>query len=411
MTEKVLFVQTLYKHITRPSDYLERFDQILHHLEAVYDAPNIDARMRRLCENIAIEYLTKAILKAGREHVRDKYLTSTGGSSLLSSARVSSVWHFSSLENELSDAADRVSESLFDEANDVLCWDLDLGKLASFPTNETCTAENVTCPAGLHRAKMLLAKQYAIAYAKTQTFCRQALTSESYTPFDTDDQCMRYMRQYMPLHMPQIEEAVKRSLLSHDFGGSRHIRILDVGAGPGTLYCVLAAMFGRGENVLSNYTFEYCPLEPSSVFADFFRIVGQNVKQKYVEIGRLYKCNLGEIDVKELQNFDWIFVGNAVTAMVASSSAEAHVAMRNVAMTIRNAFDRSRADRPLLTIAENSGTNKFDQFCKMLADLGLHMVRNKADIECDGSWISQCKFLVTRKISHHPKLFLSTYTH
>lgn len=399
----------LYKYITDTGQYIGRFEEICSLLEGVYIQEACDARTRTMCEDIMIEYLANGIAGAGFEPMRCSCNSMGNHAGVCTNARVRSLWDLrpDELAHEIWEAGTRVAESLFDAASSMLKLELKLEELVDAPRHQTCRAALLQCPAGLHDAKEQLWRTYPAAYAQTQTFVKQSLDSSVYTRFDEPEQCMRYLRQYMPLHMPQIEEAVRRTLEAHNEhgnpGDTSQIRILDIGAGPGTLYCVLAAMFGRQDEALRNCTFEYCPLDPSKVFLDFVRIICANVTHDRLKLGHQFNCSLDDMPEKDLRGIDWFFLGNVVTPMLASTPDVASVAHR-----IGHAFTASVAKTTLLTIAENSGTANFFQFCKALEEEGLSRICDE-ETGCDGSWISGCSFFVTRSANHQPWLRLACY--
>ena len=394
----------LYKYITSADQYAERFYEIIQLLESVYKQYE-DARTRILCENIIIEYFAKSFIKTKNTAIKD--LCEINKSALLNSARVKSLWKCKDDEfpHEYAEATIRVAENFYDEANVVLSTFLVLEVPLHKEMFHVCPAHGCHCPSGLHKAKECLATKYSQAYQRTGVFVKQALTSKVYTAFDDYDKCMRYLRQYMWLHMPQIKEAVTQSLRYHCFGEDAHIRVLDVGAGPGTLYCVLAAMLANEEQILDGYSFEYCPLDPSKEFLDFFNVIAENVQHDRLKVGVRYNLKIDQMQVSDLRNIDWIFLCNAVTPMVASTPNIGEVAKR-----ITDSFAESCGQLPLVTIAENSKTDSYEDFCQGLQRCGLKKLNVAYSPFCDGSWLGGCAFFVTKMSNHRPGLKLGCFT-
>lgn len=384
-----------FKDITDTTrDYRDRFTEIISLLQATWHATR--ARDRSQCEDLAIEFYATAILEnrqAGHDVHREfcSLFTSPAHRAkfpILSGARIAAVLTLppDRLTTEQEEAAIRTSEAFYDEAARLIPLPAARPKV-SFNV-PACQQHTGHCVDGLHDAKIALADKYPVAFSRTGLYIQQSLTARAYTPFTDVDQCMRYLRQYMPLHMPQIERAVLGSLRTHQFGRN-HIRVLDIGSGPGTLFCVLSALHSRHPAEFRDYTFEYSPLDPSKPFIDFFSVIAQHVDKDGVMTGHAHNCRITDLKKKDLRSIDWFFVGNAITPLIA------HAGTIDAAVEqLHTAVAASIVPDCLLTIAENTATADFTPFCETLVKTGAYEIALN-DAQCDGQWLAHCNFYVT----------------
>jgi hypothetical protein len=73
-----------------------------------------------------------------------------------------------------------------------------------------------------------------------------SLYHKKYPYFEGDD-CIRYLHQYLPFHLPQIEHVLKSVLQSDIFIDKSTINILDIGSGPATVPLALLKLSNRYE--------------------------------------------------------------------------------------------------------------------------------------------------------------------
>ena len=400
-----------FKDITDTTrDYRDRFSEIMQLLESTWQATK--ARDRAQCEDLAIEFFTTAVVEnrvAGYDvhHEFVELFTRTATRTkyqMLCGARITAVLALppDRLPDERDEASIRTAEAFYDEAARLISH---RAITAKGPFSITpCGQHAAHCVDGLHTAKVEIANKYPTEFTRTGIFIQQSLTTRVYTPFTDADQCMRYLRQYMPLHMPQLEQAVLSTLRSHRFNG-KHIRVLDIGSGPGTLFCVLSALQVTHPNDIGDFTFEYCPLDPSGPFIEFFKIIADNVQNDRIKPGSPFNCKVSDLDKKDLRSIDWFFVANAITPLIAHAG-DIGRAVAEIHRTVTSSVAPGR----MLTIAENTASTDFADFCEALVKTGDFAIAQDAT-NCDGQWLTHCKFYVTGRFRPtRPRLRLATCT-
>lgn len=252
------------------------------------------------------------------------------------------------------------------------------------------------CSTALHRAKECIAKRYAAEFAVTGTFIRQPLNSRVYTSFETRVECVRYFRQYMPLHMPQIEAAVCASLQKASFDRP-DIHILDIGGGPGNLYCVLAALLRR--NMIPMRHYHISVVEPAKTFHDMLDVISHHVAHDRLTLRAKYDCRLDQLAPRiSARDVDWFFIANVITPLVAQAG-DVPRAITDLHRVI-NAVRRPQSTG-FITIAENSQSADFGAFCNTI---GLPpLAYTQTGVQCDGSWLQGCQFYVPYAPNQSPR--------
>lgn len=241
---------------------------------------------------------------------------------------------------------------------------------------------------GLHVAKLALINKYPTEYSNTNSFVRQNFDIMNYDNFDNAERCMRYMRQYMPLHIPPLEEAIKIAL---DNIQSIPLKILDVGSGPGTLYCALSRLIKQKlPNMIVDHDIEYNPLEPSSCFFEFFDIIAEYIKVDKLTVGNKYNGNIKSLTKDNLKSINWIFLGNAVTPLISETGGNITEAATNLV----NMASLSDARQLQITLAENNSTSSLEDFCAAINDTGKfgQVDRHPPSETIEAHWLASCYF-------------------
>lgn len=398
---KCLMVIYLFKSITDTStEYRARFHEICTLLDDAANESDIP-RVRSLCEDLLIEYYAEGIVQNEKLGMAAYTLYHDGFNKpdliarypLLNAARFRTVWTlpYEQLETDLVAANQRVAEAFFDDAMArVPLAGIDAG-------HDPCCAAGTDCTDGFHGAKRAIFRQYPEAYARTGVFVRQELTGVAYEQFADHTQCMRYLRQYMPLHLPQLEEAVRRSLANMP-PDLQQVRLLDVGSGPGTLYCALSRLINAGE--VNGRVFQYHPLEPSSGFIDFLNVIARHVTADGLAVGAPHCGRLSDLDDNVFSNINWIFLGNAVTPLITYARGDVGMAATHL---VEKAL-LSNEPHLRITLAENSKTYKFDEFCQAIEATNQFIMEQLGDVALDAPWLagchfrSQARFIATRPV-------------
>jgi hypothetical protein len=385
-----------FKYIPRASvDYVGRFDRIAAALHSAWEAGGPLVKMQ--CQDLAIEYFCAAAapgegigesnrqaLKSRYEdphsHVRYPFLVSTRVVAIIRTPP-------ERLSQERADANARIAEAFYDEAAQLLPVSPQSPHAAI--CKETGLSHGGHCPPGLHQAREVLASKYPSEFTNTSIFIKQPLTSAAYTEFNDIQTCMRYFRQYMPLHMPQIEQAVCGTLEQNPFA-RRRIHVLDIGGGPGTLYVVLASLLHRG--MFTNYVFDVTLVEPSKGFHEFLRVIAQYVQHPNLNVKAMCACTAEKLPtVMKKNDADWFFVANAITPIV-KASGDVSEAVTRLCSVIQSTRRKNAAC--VLTLAENTNSVDFPGVCAALQANGLPCTTEQTS--CSGTWLAGCKkFYVT----------------
>jgi len=137
-----------------------------------------------------------------------------------------------------------------------------------------------------------------------------SLYHKKYPNFE-GDYCIRYLHQYLPFHIPQIEHVLKSILQSDIFFDKSTINILDIGSGPATVPLSLLKL--RKE--FPNYKkYKVITIEPSYRFDKMISRF-KEVKTEGIEIIENLKYKFPDTDLKINKNFniDWIIIANTLS--------------------------------------------------------------------------------------------------
>ena len=211
---------------------------------------------------------------------------------------------------------------------------------------------------------------------------------DKYIDFIDTTECMRYFRQQMPLHMPQIEKAV-RNTLDRSVFERKHLHIIDIGGGPGTLYVVLASLLNRG--FYPDYSFDITLVEPSQTFHDFLHVIDQYVTHPNLRLRKMHVCTSEDLPaIMTNQDADWYFLANIITPIIRGFGNVAE-AVEHLSTVINST--RRRQSKNIVTIAENSKSYGFDDVCTEFMSRGFGC--QSSESSCPGDWLAGCKFYVT----------------
>ncbi len=384
-----------YKYITNADhDYLNRFTEIIELLDYIYVTGNAD--IKKHCADIAIEYFTDASTAyqstdaANYTELKKLFIDQSNISlyQLLSDPGINVIINLpiDCLKKESEEANIRIAKAFYDEAARLLPIPLQTA-LQSLCKSAGSIHEG-RCPPGFHEARERICELYPNAYSQTNTYIKQSLNSSIYTAFDNEVDCIRYLRQYQPLHMPQIEAAVEFTM-GEKIHAPENIHILDIGGGAGSLYCVLTSLLHRG--FYEHNTFEITIIDPSEIFLKFVDIITERVNHPQLKLRDKLCCRLDQVpQMAQVIDFDWYFIANAITPLIAHSGCvnSAVDTLYDVMMTDDNVKMKK------IIIAENTRTSDFDEFCSKLLVKGLHC-EILEETNCDGSWLANCQHYVT----------------
>lgn len=141
------------------------------------------------------------------------------------------------------------------------------------------------------------------------------LYQKKYPVFDKDD-CIAYLHQYSPFHLPQIEYVLKSILQSDIFIDKSTINILDIGSGPATVSVALLKLNDKRD-------IKIISIEPNDQFDKMISNF-KEVKTDCIEIFENLKINFPDNDLKIDKNFkiDWIIIANTISSIGCGKSYE-----------------------------------------------------------------------------------------
>lgn len=392
-----------YKHINHAStDYIYRFENITAGLNAAWSGSPEPRKGQ--CEDMLVEYFCSAASPMGsignrNRNVLAEAIADTANRdrhAILHSPRLNSILTFTNdrLAEERVDANLRIAEAFYDEAALLLPVPLPP------PDPPMCIVTGKShaghCPPGLHAARAEIRAKYPTEYANTGNFVGQPLGPNVYTEFNNITKCMRYFRQYMPLHMPQVEMAV-RATLDGNYITRRRLNVIDIGGGPGTLYTVLASVLRS--DPYSKFQFDITLVEPSLGFHEFLKIIAKHVTHPNISVREMCACTSDDLPTTHhKKDGDWYFIANAITPMVKAAGGDPDRAVSNLIHVI-TATRRKRATC-VLTIAENTRSADFSSVVLALRNRGLPC--SSADCICNGAWLKGCFYRVAYSSAQIP---------
>ncbi len=164
----------------------------------------------------------------------------------------------------------------------------------------------------------------------------------------------RYVREYLPLHLPQLEYGLEQAFPTvcdaHQSPG-RPIRVLDVGSGPASVPMALDRLVSAGRIAGS---FEVQPIEQSAEFCSMLRIAGESLRSGQVVIREPRQMTLEQYisqpDAAGLYACDWVVMGNVLSPLAHGKSPADYSGL------IRRLMERhmTMAGSPVLTAIEGS---------------------------------------------------------
>ena len=167
------------------------------------------------------------------------------------------------------------------------------------------------CTGRVHHYMRAILGQGAVGYVG-HIFERRA-----YPDFDSLAQCKQYVREYVPLHLTQIEagllEAAKAMPLALPL--DRPIRVLDIGGGPGTVALALERLTASGK---LGGCFVVDVIEPSAPFCRMLNIAKMSLCDGSVSIGEISQHDFLDYwfaSKGKRLDYDWIVSANVMSPL------------------------------------------------------------------------------------------------
>ena len=123
----------------------------------------------------------------------------------------------------------------------------------------------------------------------------------------------RYLREYVPLHLPQVEQGLRQAHGAIVKTGRRPSRILDIGSGPGTVAMGLRNLIHRDE-ITGNWRID--AIDPSAEFCEMLKKAGVAMGTRPIYMNPPLQMGLQEyLDRRKPCATDWIVMANVLSAL------------------------------------------------------------------------------------------------
>jgi len=244
-------------------------------------------------------------------------------------------------------------------------------------------------------------------------YFQNGLFRRQHYPIFENNECLLYVYEYVPFHIPQIVTVFL--LLFGDFefvnhiNGINEIRMLDLGSGPATIPLALLR-FLKQRNIASN--FKITTLEASNGFCKMINIFKKNNSNPQVNIIKCIKSDFNtyyNVLQNDNEKFDWIIMSNFMGAIGQNKSFE--VVDEIFSGLVNKLIEPDKFI--ILTIIEGNNTNFFDSLTYLRNNLqnfkNLEIIYTKHDF-CQRVAVSTkyCLFYSKRGIYYKP--YINTKT-
>lgn len=182
-----------------------------------------------------------------------------------------------------------------------------------------------TCSPRVHAALA------SVLGASTSMGYRGGLFTSSYPAFDDKEQCIRYVLEYVPFHLQQVEMGLLQAArtISEQWPKDRPVRVLDIGSGPGTVALALERLVASGQ---LKHRFQIVAVEPSAQFCQMLVKVAARLRGGDVEIVEVRQRELisaWRSNIPRQWDIDWITAANVLSPV--SAAWEQAVGMKDAA--------------------------------------------------------------------------------
>ena len=143
---------------------------------------------------------------------------------------------------------------------------------------------------------------------------RQIIVNSNKYPVLEGDECIQYLHEYVPFHLPQIQCGLKTVLKSGIFDHLKNINIIDVGSGPATV----PFAFCRLQNInIKNRIFNVTTVEASKKFNSMIQVFQHVNTNKSINVSNKLQCSVDDfMNKSEFEmSYDWIMFANSITSI------------------------------------------------------------------------------------------------
>jgi hypothetical protein len=136
-------------------------------------------------------------------------------------------------------------------------------------------------------------------------------------PGFTGTQCVQYVQEYLPFHLPQIEHGLFNAYkaIGATFPADRPVRVLDIGSGPASVALALDCLVSNGK-IAGRFIVD--TVEPSIGFGQMIDQARGALAGGPVEISRLFSAQLPEwmqYARTGLYKYDWLVMANVLSPL------------------------------------------------------------------------------------------------
>jgi hypothetical protein len=224
-------------------------------------------------------------------------------------------------------------------------------------------------------------------------------------PVFSNDQCAQYVQEYLPFHLPQIEEGLRTAYnaVGTTFPIDRPVRVLDIGSGPASTALALDSLVSS--NIISG-RFTVDTVEPSLGFNRMIDRARSALASGPVEIGEQYLSQFPswmQYDHSGNPKYDWIIMANALSPIT--------LALNNDGAKLRSMITEllSKSGRECGCSATfiESGCGTYGHPILALKDLkenGYMIIGHGLPRTISAAHILKCRFYRTRQEFRKPEL-------
>jgi len=223
-------------------------------------------------------------------------------------------------------------------------------------------------------------------------------------PILNKDQCIQYIHEHVPFHLPQINQVIGDILLQRNiFDENQTINIMDIGSGPATVPLALCRL---KKDELQNRKFKITTVEASEACNEKIEIFNNSNKNKPIYKAALIKSDI--LDFMKRSNlkmgYDWIIMANSFSSICknVSEARTIHNIFNEFFSNILNSNKNFNYNRIILTIIEGKRMKFFDASSYLsnienvvfndfsVTPIELSQQYNGKNIDCE--WIKNCEF-------------------
>lgn len=217
-------------------------------------------------------------------------------------------------------------------------------------------------------------------------------------------ECIQYLHEYVPLHLPQITYVLSDILTRKIFTDNQTINIMDFGSGPATVPLALCRV---KENEIKDRKFKITTVEASKTFNNMIQDFKFKNKNKSVHIINNIECDaIDFINKMEFKGgYNWIIIANSITVLGEDRSfEEVNIILNKFIFNILNCNKKlGDSNKILITFIESGAQDKFDfKFIDYLSEIenigftNLEIIDSiQKNTRIEAKWILDCDFYKT----------------